>query len=254
MCIGMRNGSFSRYYNTNSVIHMINPLCKILALLIFVVMSMVGSCVRVMCGLSIILLFIMALSGVSLKKYLLSIFSMKILFLIVFIINVLFGVSIYSSFIMVCRICLVVLYSSVLLYTTTTNELALGFSSFLRPLGYLGFPVSKVSMAIALSLNFVPILFMESNKIIKSQTSRGFNYKSGSFKDRIVGMRSVIIPMFVLSMKRADSVSDAMEVKQFSFDSSRSSIKGIRWHLGDFYMIGCHLLVLIFVLIKEVVL
>ena len=56
------------------------------------------------------------------------------------------------------------------------------------------------------------------------------------------------------SMKRADCVSDAMEVKQFSFDSSRSSIKGVRWDICDFYMISCHLLVLVFVLIKEVVL
>ena len=250
----MRNGSFSRYYNTNSIIHMINPLCKILALLLFIIMTFVGSCVRVMCGLSIILLFLMVLSFVPLKKYLLSIYSMKFLFIIIFIINLLFGVSVYNSFIMVCRICLVVLYSSLLLYTTTTNELALGFSSLLRPLGYFGFPVSKVSMAIALSLNFVPILFMESSKIIKSQTSRGFNYRSGSFRDRIVGLRSVIIPMFVLSFKRADSISDAMEVKQFSFDSNRSSIKSIRWHVSDFYMIGCHLLVFVFVLIKEVVL
>ncbi len=254
MCIGMRNGSFSRYYNTNSVIHMINPLCKILAMFIFVVMTMVGSCVRVMCGLSIILLFLMVLSCVPIKKYLLSIYGMKFLFLIVFIINLIFGVSVYNSFIMICRICLVVMYSSLLLYTTTTNELASGFSSFLRPLVVFGFPVSKVSMAIALSLNFVPILFMESGKIIKSQTSRGFNYKSGSFRDRIVGLRSVIIPMFVLSMRRADSISDAMEVKQFSFDSNRSSIKSVRWHISDFYMISCHLLVLIFVLIKEVVL
>lgn len=250
----MRNGSFSRYYNTNSIIHMINPLCKILAMFIFVVMTMVGSCVRVMCGLSIILLFLMVLSCVPIKKYLLSIYGMKFLFLIVFIINLIFGVSVYNSFIMICRICLVVMYSSLLLYTTTTNELASGFSSFLRPLAVFGFPVSKVSMAIALSLNFVPILFMESGKIIKSQTSRGFNYKSGSFRDRIVGLRSVIIPMFVLSMRRADSISDAMEVKQFSFNSNRSSIKSVRWHISDFYMISCHLLVLIFVLIKEVVL
>ena len=250
----MRNGSFSRYYNTNSIIHMINPLCKILVLLIFVFMTFLGSSLRVICGLSIVLLFIMVLSFIPLKKYFLSIYSMKMLLAFIFIINLLFGVSVYNSFIMASRVCLVVLYSSVLLYTTTTNELALGFSSFLRPLGILGVPVSKISMAIALSLNFVPILFMESNKIIKSQTSRGFNYRNGSFKDKIVGLKSIIIPMFVLSMKRADSISDAMDVKQFSFNSDRSNIKEIRWHVSDFYMIGCHLLVFVFVLIKEVVL
>ena len=103
----------------------------------------------------------MGLSLVPLKKYLLSIYSMKFLLFIVFVINLLFGVSVYNSFIMVSRICLIVMYSSLLLYTTTTNELALGFSSLLRPLGYFGFPVSKVSMAIALSLNFVLLMFME---------------------------------------------------------------------------------------------
>ena len=109
-------------------------------------------------------------------------------------------------------------------------------------------------MTIALSLNFVPILFMEFSKIIKSQTSRGFNYRNGFFKDKVVGLKNVFIPTFVLSMKRVRSISDALEVKQFSFDSNRSSINGIRWHISDFYMIGCHLLVLVFVLIKEVVL
>jgi energy-coupling factor transport system permease protein len=233
---------------------MINPLCKVLALLVFILMVMIGSCFRVMFGLSIILLFIIVLSNVSLKKYFLSIYSMKFLLIFVFLINLLFGVSIYDSFIMILRICFVVLYSSVLLYTTTTNELALGFSSLFEPLGFFGFPVSKVSMAIALSLNFVPLLFIESSKIIRSQASRGFNYKNGSIKDKIVGLKSVFIPMFVLSIRRADCISDAMEVKNFSFDCRRSNFKGIHWCMNDICMIACHLFVLIFVLIKEVVL
>jgi len=179
---------------------------------------------------------------------------MKVLLIFVFLVNFLFGVDVYSSFIMVGRVCLVVMYSSVLLFTTTTNELAFGFSSLLRPLVIFGVPVYKISMAIALSINFVPSLFLESNKIIKSQTSRGFDYRSGSFKDKVLGIRSVVIPMFVLAFKRADCVSDIMEVRQFSFNKDRSDLNGIRWHVGDIYMIACHLLVLVFVLIKEVVL
>lgn len=254
MCIGMRNGSFSRYYNTDSFIHSMNPLCKVLGLLIFVLMTMLASNIRVICGLFLILLFIIVISDVPLKNYIKPLWGMKILFIFIFIINILFGVSVYNSFVMVSKVCLVVLYSSALLYTTTTNELAYGFSSLLRPLGVFGFPVSKVSMAIALSLNFVPSLFIESNKIIKSQSSRGFNYNNGSFKDKIIGIKSIIIPMFIMSIKRADSISDAMELKHFSFETDRNSIKGFKWHLSDFYMISCHLFVLILVLIKELVL
>jgi len=253
MCIGMRSGNFSRYYNISSVIHSLNPLCKILALLLFVIMSIMASNIREMCCLFIVLVFIISLSNVSIIKYIRPIYSMRFLFILVFIINILFGVSVYDSFIIICRICLVVMYSSVLLFTTTTNGIAYGFSSLFRPLGVFGFPVYRVSMAIALSLNFVPNLFFESNRIIKSQISRGLNYNGGSLFDRIVIIKNVFIPMFVNSIKRSYRISDAMKVKSFGFNCDRSSIKSFRWSISDFYMITCHLMVFVFVLIREVV-
>ena len=254
MCIDMRNGNFSRYYNTYSIIHSMNPLCKLLALLIFVIMVMICSNIRVICGLSLILIYIVVISNIPLKKYLEPLWRMKVLFFFIFFINFLFGVSFYSSFVMICRVCLVVMYSSVLLYTTTTNEIALGVASLIRPFSFLGFSVSRVSMAIALALNFIPSLFLISNKIIKSQAGRGFNYRSSSFKNKLLGIKSVFIPMFILAIKRADCVSDAMELKQFSFNRERSTINVLTWHINDIYMIFCHILVLIFVLVKEVVL
>ena len=249
----MRSGSFSRYYNIDSPIHKLNPLCKILASIVFLVMVLISSRFKVIISLFLILSFIITLSNVPFKYFFKPIFSMKILFVFLFIINIIFGVSFYNSFVMISKVLLVVMYSSVLLYTTTTNSLAYGIASFLRPFSFLGFPVTKVSMAIALSLNFIPGMFDSSNKIMKSQMSRGFNYKDGSFKDKIVGIKSIFIPMFVSSIKRADAVSDAMEVKNFSFYDDRSDIIDYRWRFDDFYMLVSHLALFILVLIKEVV-
>ena len=72
---------------------------------------------------------------------------MKILFIFIFVINFLFGVSFYSSIIMISKVVLIVSYSAILLFTTTTNEVALGFSSLLRPFIIFRFPVYKFSMA-----------------------------------------------------------------------------------------------------------
>ena len=71
---------------------------------------------------------------------------MKILFIFIFVINFLFGVSFYSSIIMISKVVLIVSYSAILLFTTTTNEVALGFSSLLRPFIIFRFPVYKFSM------------------------------------------------------------------------------------------------------------
>lgn len=254
MCIGMVSGNFSRYYNTYSKIHLLNPLCKILSSIIFMIMVFMASNLRVILCLFLILLYIIIISNVPLKNYIKPLFSMKILFVFIFLLNLIFGVSLYSSIVMISKVCLFLIYFSILLFTTTTNELAAGFSSFLSPLSMFGVSVSKVSMTIALSINFIPTLFLEANKILKSQKSRGFDYNSGGFKSKLIGIRSIFIPMFISSIRRLDNVSDALEMKQFSFNRDRSCIKGFGWNFNDVYVILCHLIIFTLVLVKEVVL
>lgn len=250
----MLNGDFSRYYNTHSLIHLLNPLCKVLASLIYILMVVLSSNIVVVFALFLVILFVINISNVPLKYYLKPLLSMKVLFLFIIVINLIFGVDLYTSFVMIFKLCLIVVYSSLLLYTTTTNDLALGISSFLRPLSIFNVPVSKVSMAIVLSLNFIPILFNQASKIIKSQTSRGFDYNKGNFIHKLLGLRSIFIPMFVLAMKRADEVALAMEVKHFNFNSKRSNIRVFKWRFEDLYMLSAHLFVFVLVLVKEVVL
>lgn len=249
MCIGMRNGSFSRYYNVSSIIHSLNPLCKILALMLFIFMAIMASNIREMCCLFIILIFIIGFSNVSIINYFKSIYSVRILLFFVFIISLLFSGSVYNSFIVCCRICLIILYFSVLLFTTTTNGIAYGFSSLFRPLGLFGFPVTRISIIIALGLNFFPSLFLESDRIGKSQVSRGFNYNECSFFDRL----KFFISMFICSIRRFNGVNDVMSVRNFGFNVDSSSISSFKWNVNDFYMIFGHMMVFVFVLIKEVV-
>lgn len=249
----MLNGDFSRYYNTYSIVHLLNPLCKILASLIYVLMVVMSSNMVVILALFLILLIVINISNVPIKFYFRPLLSMKVLFLFIIIINLIFGVSFYNSLIMIFKTCLIIIYSSLLLFTTTTNDLSLGIASLLRPLNVFSFPVSKISMAISLALNFIPILVLQSNKIIKSQTSRGFDYYNGNFKQKFLAIKSIIIPMFVLSMKRADEVANAMEIKQFDFNNKRSSLRGFKWHFEDLYMLVSHLIIFVFVLVKEVI-
>lgn len=253
MCIGMLNGNFSRYYNTSSVFHLLNPLCKILITLIYIIMVIMSTNYIVIMSLFIVILFVMNLSNIPLVNYVKPLLGMRVLFIFIIIINLIFGYSFLYSLMMIFKICLIVIVSSLLLFTTTTNDLSLGISYFLRPFSVFGFPVNKISMAIALSLNFIPNLFIQANKIIKSQRSRGFNYDSGDFKHRLLGLKSVFIPMFILSINKADSISYSLDSKNYSFDTKRNSIRGLRWYFNDVYALVVYMVLFVFVLVKEVV-
>lgn len=252
MCIGMVSGSYLRYYNTYSKIHLLNPLCKILSSIIFLIMVFMASNFRVIICLFLVLLYIVFISNVPLKYYIKPLLNIKVLFIILLLINMILGVSFYNCIIIISKICFIFIYFNILLFTTTTNELVFGFSSFLRPLCFFGIPVSKISKFMALSINFIPFLIFEFNRILKSCKSRGFDYNNSSFKGKILGFKSVLIPMFVSSFRKVRSVNAAMDVKHF--DCERSCVKGFGWHLNDAYVILCHLVVFTFVLVKEVVL
>lgn len=250
MCIGMQNGSFSSYYNVSSPIHSLSPLCKILTLFVFAFMTIIGSKMCVMCSLFLILVFLIVISNVPYHKYFDILFCMRFLYLFIFIIS-LFFVDFYDSIIMISRVSLFVLYLAVLLYTTTINELSYGLSLLLRPLSFLGISIFKISLIISLALNFVPYLFIETDRIIKVQTSRGVNCCKCSFIDRF---RFVVIPSFVLSFRRFIGICETFKFRTFNDSVVRGSIYDFRFNFYDIYMISCHILILTFVLIKEVVL
>ena len=240
----MRNGDFSRYYSVSSPIHFLNPLCKVLTLFIFVFMSFLCSSIRVVCSLFIILIYIMIVSNVPFKKYFDYLFGFRFLFIFIFIIN-LFFTGFYGSIIIVSRVCLIVLYYFVLIFTTTTNELAYGFSQLLKPLSVFSFSIFNFSMRLSLILNFIPCLFLKSNKVFKSQVSRGYN---NSFLHRLLGFKS----SFILTFRNFRSLFNSLNVRDF--DYYKSSVCDYRFRFLDVYMIFCHVMILVFVLIKEVVL
>ena len=242
MCIGMRNGNFSRYYNVDSPIHKLNPLCKILALVIFLVMVFMCSRIKVVVSLFLILMFIITISDVPFKHYFDVVYYIRFLIIILFLICLFFGF--HNSCVIVGKFVMIVLYFSVLLFTTTTTSLIYGFSLLFRPLSVFHFPVCKVSMFVSLFLNFIPSLFISFDKIFRSWISRGF--VSCNF--------SVCKSIFLSSFRRFCCSYKLMKVRNFNFLSDRNSINSYSWRFNDFYMISCHMILFVLILVKEVIL
>ncbi|WP_371246366.1 energy-coupling factor transporter transmembrane protein EcfT [Mycoplasmopsis agassizii] len=125
--------------------------------------------------------------------------------------------------------------SIILILTSTTKSLTLtlALQSLLRPLGYLKIPVKTISLIISLGLQSIPLLSQEFHKVIKAQASRGIDVKSHNIIKKIKAYSSVIIPMFVNSLKRSEDLSLAMDAKGFDIRAKRSTYHRFHLHLKD---------------------
>ena len=133
------------------------------------------------------------------------------------------------------RIFLVIMLSTVLTLTTKPTDLTSAIEWYLHPLTYLKINVSIFAMIISLALRFIPTLFNETGKILKAQSSRGVDFKEGTLKQQIGQIISLLIPMLVISFKRAADLADAMEARGYIPGAPRSRLNVMKFSLSDLF-------------------
>ena len=146
------------------------------------------------------------------------------------------------SAMVILRIVSLVFLSSLLAVTTKPDEINKALEKLFHA------PVLAMMMAIA--IRFIPTLIKEANKILKAQASRGVDFKEISFKSRIKQIISLLIPMFVISHKRAEELAYAMEARGYVPKEKRTSLSVIKLRVIDWIV----LIVLLALLVATIVL
>ena len=246
----LNNLVLGRYYNSNSKIHSMNPLSKIICTLIFVIMVFICNDIKLMILLSLLAFLFTEFSKVPRSIYLKTIKSLKFILIFILIIDLIFKVDITITIINMLRLVTVVLYTSILTMTTPPTEITYGLEQLLSPLRLIKFPVNKIALSISLALRFIPTLIDEGNKILKSQASRGVDYYNSNLKDKFTAIMSMIIPMFVITLKRADDLADAMTVRLYNINARRTNFRVNKWNHFDTYMIIIHIFLLLFIICR----
>ena len=152
----------------------------------------------------------------------------------------------------VLRLINLVLLSSVLTFTTSPMDLKNGLESLMKPLKVIKVPVSEIAMMISLVLRFIPTLLEETNKIIKAQASRGADFNESSLRQKMKQIISLLVPMFVVSFKRADDLANAMESRGYVIGEPRTSIDVMHLTFKDYFALTLVLTLLAFLIMGAV--
>lgn len=142
------------------------------------------------------------------------------------------------------RIANIIMMTSLLTFTTMTTDLNFGIESLLRPLKIIKVPVDVIAMMLSLTLRYIPTLLGETEKIMKAQASRGVDFKEAKFKDKVIQIISLLIPVFVISFKRAEDLGNAMEVRGYVIGQKRTRVDEYQAGKMDIFALIISLLIL----------
>lgn len=164
-----------------------------------------------------------------------------------------YEVALKSSAFLIIRLITLIFISSLLTLTTKPTELNLGLEKLLKPLNiFYKYLSSIVSMMISIALRFIPTLINEANKILKAQASRGVDFTEGNMASRIKQIISLIVPMFVISYKRALDLSDAMDARGYNPEAKRTSINVIKLRYPDIIIFVMLVLFMVFIILGKI--
>lgn len=260
----MSNFLFGRYLPGNSWVHRMSPQSKLMLCFFFVIVIFFANNVWTYATLSLLLIVVVLMSGVSIGYFLKGIRPLIWLIIFTVLLQILFssGGHVYwhfgpfsvsdlslinGGFIFV-RFLLIIMISTVLTLTTTPLAIADGVQTVLKPLKKFHFPVDTLALMLSIALRFVPTLMDEMETILNAQRSRGVDFGSGSLRHRIQAAVPLLVPLFTGAINHAENLSTAMEARGFTDSEHRSKYRVYAWQAKDTISWGVFLLVGILVL------
>ncbi|MGN0161241.1 MAG: energy-coupling factor transporter transmembrane component T family protein [Lachnospiraceae bacterium] len=244
----IRDITIGQYYQTDSVIHKLDPRVKLVGTVVFLISLFIGRSVPLYLVAGLFLAAVIKISKVPFKFMIKGLKA--VLFILVF--SAVFhlfltpGTEIFhiwkltvtiegviTALYMVVRLMMLIIGSSLLTLTTTPNNLTDGLEKGLGFLKIFHAPVHEVAMMMSIALRFIPILIEETDKIMKAQMARGADFDHGNIIQRAKAMVPILVPLFISAFRRANDLAMAMEARCYQGGKGRTKMKPLTYKKYD---------------------
>lgn len=254
--------TFGRYIHQDTFIHRLDPRTKLLSIFLIIVLLFVNRSTAGYFLYTLLLLLLFYLSKISLVEVLKSLKAVAVLLIFTFIFRFMItpGTPIFEwgflSFTeeglavatrMTFRIGLMILFASLLSFTTTPKEMADGFEkmahfNYKEENKKYNAQITNISIMVMIAFRFIPILMDEVQNIQNAQISRGAEYEKAGVIARTKHMANVALPLFLSVLNRASDLGNAIDARGYDENIKRTRLYPLVFSKQDKLVIGFMLL------------
>lgn len=265
----LKDITLGQYYQTDSVIHRLDPRVKLVATLAFIISLFIVNSFWGYLIAAVFLALMIRLSHVPFKFMVRGMKAIVFLLVVAGVFNLFLTpgevvVSFWKlkitkegiklALLMAARLCFLIIGSSIMTLTTTPNQLTDALEKLLAPLKKIHVPIHEIAMMMSIALRFIPILLEEADKIMKAQIARGADFESGNLITRAKNLVPLLVPLFISAFRRANDLAMAMEARCYRGGEGRTKMKPLHYERRDYLAYGILALYLILVIAEKLIL
>ena len=244
--------TFGQFYPAKSIVHKLDPRFKLVLTVAFIVFTFVSqNAVALMVTGAALAVFIAA-TKIPIKMFIKTLKPIIPIIIITSVLNALYVSSgdtlvsfwkitittggVTTAVYMSVRICILIMCSSILTYTTSPTELTDAIERLFSPLKAIKVDVHSLAMMMTIALRFIPTLIEEAEKIMNAQKARGADLENGKLKDRVKALIPILIPLLISAVRRAYELAEAMECRCYSGGEGRTRMKQMHLKSCDLWV------------------
>ncbi len=244
----LRDITLGQYYQTDSVIHRLDPRVKLASTILYIISLFIMPGVAGYAVAAVFLWIVIKLSKVPFRYMVKGMKAILFLLMITVVCNLFLTpgtplVAVWklsitkeglkTAVFMAFRLTFLIIGSSIMTLTTTPNNLTDGMERMLNPLKLFRVPVHEVAMMMSIALRFIPILLEETDKIMKAQIARGADFESGNLMKKAKALVPLLVPLFISAFRRANDLAMAMEARCYRGGENRTKMKPLQYRKRD---------------------
>ena len=143
------------------------------------------------------------------------------------------------------RLVVLILIGSALTLTTPPVALTDALAWLGRPLRKLRVPSDELALMVTIALRFIPTLLAELDTIMRAQRARGADFSHGGPVRRGRALVPVLVPLFVVSFRRADDLALAMEARCYTPGAPRTRLHPLHARPADAVLLALTVAVIV---------
>ena len=231
-----------QYTRQESIMHSLDPRAKLLLAIVLAVISMLYLEIFPLLIILAVLIPLMA-AAKSLRRWLRSMKGLSVLLIFILVFNTLLSTYPnplnYSIALVLRLVALMTSFSSFFL-TVQPDELSQALIQMRVRFEF--------AFAMSMAMRYVPTLGQEAYAIMDTQKARGVELDKGNLLTRIRNIVPIIVPLIIVSIRRALSIAESMESRGFGASKNRTYMEKLSFRKRDWAVCVVSLLVLVLVI------
>lgn len=227
-----------QYTRQDSIMHRLDPRAKLVLSITLAVISLLFLEIFPLLIILSVLIPLMAAAR-SIRRWLRSMKGLSVLLIFILVFNTLLSTApnpLNYSISLVLRLIALMTSFSIFFLTVHPDELSQALIQMRVRFEF--------AFAMSMAMRYVPTLGQEAYAIMDTQKARGVELDKGNLLTRIRNIVPIIVPLIIVSIRRALSIAESMESRGFGANQNRTYLEKLVFRKRDWAVFIVSLLTL----------